>query len=49
MRNGFKNRLAARVLVVLAAAGLFAAGGATASAADSPAWDCEPVPGGWIC
>jgi hypothetical protein len=51
MRNRLKNSLAARALVVLAAAGLFAGGAAaTASAADSPQWDsCIPVPGGWLC
>jgi hypothetical protein len=51
MRNGLKNRTAARILVVLAAAGLFAGGvAATASAAETPQWDdCMKVPGGWLC
>ena len=50
MRNGLRNRKAARLLVVLAAVGMFAGGAtATATAADQAQWDCWPVPGGWLC
>ena len=50
MRNGLRNRKAARLAVLVAALGMFIGGvTATASAADETEWNCFRGPTGWFC